>query len=390
MLKNKDLRELNKEEFKEVYKYLKDVTDNFGTINSSLILKNNQYLLILRTCLGLSQKEFAKYLGNSKDWCRHTEARRNKIEKLTIANRYSQKIELLIRKKNIRLKSSLEHWEKYNKYSKDQRLPEPKIKLKQFSKLTKEDLKTYFKLIKKETNNFTKIVPSLLIKMPQSILIIRIALCLSYIRLKKLGKVSEKSIGNYESLKSKIKPITARKLAKFFNGNLKNKSITYSKFLENYRILNGFYGCRNLNFLVEQGLNRLAKMNPNNYEKEISQFLEEQNINFESYKVLKGIKKKYNIDFYIENTNIAIEVFSYNNCKKKSDIKTKACFVDHRFQSLKLKNPNLKTIMCIKIEGKPILHKYFKDYINMELLNTDHLLINKELKNLSKIVNKTL
>ena len=66
MLKNEDLRNLNEEEFKQVYEYLRIKTENFKTITPSLILENNQYLLIFRICLGLSQKEFAKKLGKTK------------------------------------------------------------------------------------------------------------------------------------------------------------------------------------------------------------------------------------------------------------------------------------------------------------------------------------
>tara|TARA_Y100000034_G_scaffold136195_1_gene211413 strand:+ start:1473 stop:2459 length:987 start_codon:yes stop_codon:yes gene_type:complete len=326
-------------------------------------------------------------METSKGWCRHTEARRNKIEKSIIAKRYTKKIEKLINKNKINLENSLKNWENYNIYSKNQYLPEPEIKLKQFSKLTKNDLKKYLKLIKKETNNFTKIEPEIFIRIPQSITLFRIALCLSYVKLKKLKVISGRGLRSYDNLKSKIKPTTAKKLSNFFNKEFKNKSITYNKFLENYRILKGFYGCRNLNFLIEQGLNRLAKINPTKYKEEISKFLKKQNIKFERYKVLKGIKSKYNIDFYIPHKEIAIEVFSYNNCKKRSDIKWKACFVDHRFQSLKLKNPKTKTIMCIKIEGKSILHDYVKEYIDMELINTDYLLINKELNKLPRIIN---
>ena len=42
--------------------------------------------------------------------------------------------------------------------------------------------------------------------------------------------------------------------------------------------------------------------------------------------------------------------------------------------------------MCIRIEGKPILHNYVKNYIDMELLNTDYLLINKEVNNLLYLI----
>ena len=60
--------------------------------------------------------------------------------------------------------------------------------------------------------------------------------------------------------------------------------------------------------------------------------------------------------------------------------------VDHRFQALKKMHSDLITIMCIKITGKPILLDYVKEYLNIELLNTDYILINHEIKNLVTII----
>ena len=78
-----------------------------------------------------------------------------------------------------------------------------------------------------------------------------------------------------------------------------------------------------------------------------------------------------------KNKKIALEVFSYNN-KYRSRIKTKVCLMDHRFQILKNKNPNIKTMMCIQITGRPILKKYVRKYLEMETINTDYILINEE------------
>ena len=61
--------------------------------------------------------------------------------------------------------------------------------------------------------------------------------------------------------------------------------------------------------------------------------------------------------------------------------------VDHRFQALKQKYPNLITMMCIEIIGKPILYNYVKKYLDMETLNTDYLLINNHRKKLMEIIN---
>ena len=46
----KDLRDLNEEEFKEVYEHLKEKTNDFKIFLPSFILENNQFLLIIRSC----------------------------------------------------------------------------------------------------------------------------------------------------------------------------------------------------------------------------------------------------------------------------------------------------------------------------------------------------
>ncbi|MBI2110336.1 hypothetical protein HYT51_00975, partial [Candidatus Woesearchaeota archaeon] len=257
------------------------------------------------------------------------------------------------------------------------------------SKLNEEDLKEYFDLIKKETNNFTNFTSNLLIRIPQSILIFRIIFCLSYRRAAKL-LCEEGSIKNYEHLKCRVKPITAitvmNKIKELFE-NSNYRDISYEKFLENHRILSGFYGCRDLDFLIDQGLSRLAKINPTKFEEELYDLLKDK-INVKRYHIIKGVQGKYNVDFFIETKNkkIAIETFCYSNCKKKGNIKTKTSLVDHRFQSLKLEYPDLVTIMCVKIVGKPILEDYVKRYLKIELMNTDYFLLNGEVKKLLQIV----
>lgn len=129
---NLNLRQLTEEEFKQMFSYLKDKTKNFTEITPELILENNQHLLILRICLGLSQKEFAKQLGTTKDWCKHMEAQRRKIMHKIIAERYADKIQELLLQKKIFLEDAIINWSNYMFYSKDQILPEPKIKLKKY------------------------------------------------------------------------------------------------------------------------------------------------------------------------------------------------------------------------------------------------------------------
>src|SRR3989344_108096 len=72
-----DLRDINDEQFKTQYSYIKDETKNFTELKPEFLKENPQYLLVIRTALGLSQLEFSKKLGTTnKQWVRHFEAGR--------------------------------------------------------------------------------------------------------------------------------------------------------------------------------------------------------------------------------------------------------------------------------------------------------------------------
>ncbi|MEK6952548.1 MAG: hypothetical protein AABX29_06035 [Nanoarchaeota archaeon] len=375
-----DLRAISEQEFKEIFNHLKQKTDNFTTISPELILENNQYLLILRLCSGLSQESFAKYLGTTKDWCRHTEAGRNKIKHLAIAKRYNKQLEILLRDNLPTMENTVKKFKIY-KFSREQDLPKPEIELKQISKLTEENVKEYFNLIKKETNNFKEFKQDLLSRIPQAILIFRIVLCINHRKFAKILDIDSRSIRYYESASRIMKKSRSIELIKkieiLFKGYI--DEISLNQTIENFRILTNFYGNRNLDHLINQGLTNIGFIGENKYEEEILDILKRNNINYTRFALIEGINRKYNIDFLINNKNkkIILEVFSYNN-KKRSDIKTKVCVIDHRFQILKNKNPSIKTMMCIQTKGKPILKSYVRKYLEMETMNTDYMLINEE------------
>ena len=236
----KDIRFLKEDEFEQVYEYLKDKTNSFTEFSPDLIIENNQFLLIFRIILGMSQKEFAEKLSVTKDWCRHTEAGRNKIVHIAIAERYSYRIEKLLKNKKINLESSLNFHKKYLFYSKNQKLPEAEIKFKAFSLMDEEELIHYFDIVKKETNNFTYFDPNLLIRIPQSLTIFRIILCMSYRKLGKVLRIDQSYLRRFEHLEIKPKPITRdyfiTKIEDLFK-HITIKDIALDKVLENFRIL---------------------------------------------------------------------------------------------------------------------------------------------------------
>lgn len=169
----KDLRDLNEQEFKEVYEYVKERTNNFKVFSPNIITENNQFLLIIRACLGLSRKEFANKLNVCKDWCKYIESKRRKIINIKIARRYGNKIEALLVNNKISFEEALTSYKKYLFLSKNQNLQEPEIKFKKFSELNEKDVIEYFNIVKRETKNFSQFKSDLLIRIPQSLIIFR-------------------------------------------------------------------------------------------------------------------------------------------------------------------------------------------------------------------------
>ena len=392
---SKDLRDLNEKEFREVYSYLEKKTDGFKEVSPQLILENIQHLLIFRLCTGLSQKDFAKKLGKTKDTCRHNEARRRIILQKRIAKTYSDPIEKLLKENKVTFENTFQSWNKYM-FSRDQDLPEIKFKCKSISKISEEKLKELYEITKERTNNFTEFNPQLLSEIPQSLLIFRIIIREdNRVFAKKLGS-SERGYRRYESGRSKIKPKTAKKImtkiSEIFSER-KIKDIGFDQILENKRVLTNFFGNRNLEAMMKQGLNVLAKIPQSEFEKEIAKLLDKHSIPFEQCAIIDGVKKRYNIDFIIPNSKdpkITIEVFNHTMGGKSKNTKGKVRSIDHRFQSIKIKNPNVKTMIIMKLTGRPILLDFVKKSLDMEILNTDTMLINQEIQNLPEFLKKSV
>jgi len=386
----KDLRDLSEEEFREVYHYLEKKTGGFKKVTPELILENPQYILIFRLCTGLSQRDFAKKLGVTKDWCRHTEARRNKIIHMAIAERYNRKIEILLKKSEIVFEGTSKTQNEYM-FSRDQDLPEVKMKVKSISKISEENLKKLYEITKERTNNFTEFDPKLLSEIPQSLLIFRIIFREDHRIFAKKIEVCPRGIRRYESGRSKIKPRTAKNIMKIISKMFKENpkvNLNYEKVLENKRILTNFFGNRNLESMIEHGLKRLAGLKTNDFEKEVAKLLKKHSIPFEQAGVVSGLKRRYNIDFVIPNSKnpkLVIEAFRHTMGGKSKNTKSKVRSIDHRFQSIKLQNPKTKTLMIMKLTGKAILLDFVKKSLHLETLNTDTMLINQEIKYLPEL-----
>jgi hypothetical protein len=384
---SKDLRDLNEEEFREVYGYLEKETNNFKSISPELILENNKYILIFRLCTGLPQKEFSKKIGRGSDTCRHTEAGRRTILQKRIAERYSKPIEKLLKNYKITFEKTFETWKQYM-FARDQTLQEPKTKFGSITKISDENLKKLYEITKERTKNFTEFNYNLLLEIPQTLLVFRSIFKEDHRTFaRKLG-LCPKGYRSYEAARVRVKPRTAKRVTKrlpdmFDNESIRN--IKFDKILENKRILSNFFGHRNHAAAMRQGLNILAKLPQTEFENEVASLLKSHSIPFDQSSVVCGLKRDYNVDFIIPNSKdpkIIIEVFMNTMGGKSRNTISKIRSIDHRFHSIKMNSPKIKTMIIMKLTGKPILLDDTKRKYDLEILDTDKMIINQEIKDL--------
>lgn len=387
-----DFRKLNEEQFKEVLIDFMEETNNFKEFDPEIIIENIQSLLITRICLGLSQKEFARKMNRTKDNIRHLESGRRYICKKAIANEYAYHIKSLMRKRDISIEKAIENWRKYCFISRDQNLPEPEIKVKQISKLNEEEFKEFFELIRKETENFKKFDPNFLVRIPQSVMVFRVVLGINHRKFARILNINSRGLRKYEKLEMKIKPATSKRLMKIIRNLYSEKSdVSLENVLENFRVFKNFYGTRNLKSCMNQGLTVLA-MKRSPIELKIENIFKRSGIPFENNVIIEGNKKRYNVDFVIPNSKkpkIVIECFEAVKKTTNRIWKYRVCLVDHRFRSIKLKYPKIKSMMIIDFSGRPILHDFMKKRIEMELMDTDFCIINKDIDKIPDIVQNT-
>lgn len=168
----------------------------------------------------------------------------------------------------------------------------------------------------------------------------------------------------------------------FLQSNIK---VTFEEVLKNFRAFKNFLS---LDFKVHSrnGLEVARRQELTETEIEIKNILLENSFHdFETHASIDGLSKVLNVDFVIpraNNPHIVIETFLVNS---KWKFLHRISEIDHRFQMLKLKNPNLRTLLVIKFT-KPIIMETMRKFIQLELLNTDNLLINEEMEQLPELL----
>ena len=378
-VKKIDLRKLDEKEFIKIFSYLQKQTNDFKKFSRELLLENNQYLFTLRICLGLTHDDLARELNVSKGWVRHTEAGRNVIMHEKIADRYVKKLEALMKRKEITLEKTLENLKRYYLFAKDQNLPEVDTKFKPLMEMSDGEFKEYFELISKETENFTKFHPSLLVRIPQSILVFRIALGIDHRKFATLLGIDSRRLRSYEHLKVRIKPQTAVKFVEKIDQLFRKTEVQFQDALQNlYRFKNVFQK-RSLHSCIEQGLRLAGKLPPNELENKVGDMLEKAEIPFEIHARIEGLKRDYNVDFAIpsgQTPKVIIEVTEPTLLRgKKKNYRQHVCLLDHKFQMIKARHPSLLTILVLLPNGIPTDMQRMEEMIQAETLNTDMYVI---------------
>ncbi len=248
--------------------------------------------------------------------------------------------------------------------------PKPKYNLKRLSDMSKDDFIEYVKLLTKDTKNFTNFDPKIIMRSPRFITVFRLLLGLNIRQLCSLLNMETRRIRKYESFTERMLPETSSRIMNLFERLIKNKGIS-----------------------LERGLKRFEKSSPfTKLELDIKDILEQNKVPFKIHQDLKSARKKLNVDFVIpdeENPLIAIEVTNF--CRKKLstryNINVRTVYIDHRFQLLKLKHKNIKTILGINCsEGQRNL---VKRIIKRETVNTNFYFVNK-FNNLGKRIKEIM
>ncbi len=376
----KDLRELKKEEFKQVYEYVKSKTDNFTHLDKSLLEENPQYLLVVRFTLGLSQLEFSKLLGTTnKQWVRHFEAGRQGFKQSKMYEKAFDLINKLYSEdKVIDYRNTLLCWKRsYAARSKSFLKPrKEKYIIKKFNRTTIDNFKVYFNYLKKETKNFTHFNKDILYTTPEFIVVFRIILDLSHRSLAKILKIMPRTVRLNETRQYKMTP----EKCEFYTKNFR-RLFKKNKMIGNVNINNAIKNFKRISRYDEFEEEVIQELKSNKIKLYYDQY-KDLNSNYAKIHVdLMLNKTKRNFDFLIFKNNkpiIVIEATKLMGTNTQDRIRIRAryriSYLDHRFQMLKQHYPKIITFTTIKCQKDR--EDLIKRFLKMEVMNTDFYFVN--------------
>lgn len=358
----KDLREMNEEQFRYLYEYLREQTNNFSNINVDFLKKNPQYLIVFRLTFGLSQEKMSQMIG-TKQFVRHFEAGRQNYKRSSKLKECANVLNTLgTKRKLVPLSKSLDLFIRYRRARRQffYKSPDPNYQLKRIFEMSPKKFEIQFNFLKDKTKNFNVFEPNLFIQNPQLFAVFRVILDMNIQKFSSAIGKSARVLRKYESFGYRMMPETAKEIAERIG----------SLFIERK-----FKGNVNFNDVVEN-FQRFTFFEPK--EVEIMKLLMEHSIPYEIHANLNGIKKKLNVDFVIPSSKsplIILEVTKLST-KKRKDIVHRIAYIDHRFQLLKLSNPRLITFIIIECSDSQ--EKLVRRIVEREVVNTDFCLINEK------------
>lgn len=394
----KDLREMSEGQFAEAFEMLRERTKDWSEPLLRVLSENPQFLSVIRCGLGLSKLSLAKILMISLGEINNVEAGITKLKMIKKKTKaWLISLEGAVLKDPPSLERGLKTWGKFQ-FSRDRNLTSIPQTNKSISNASEEEIKARFKRLMKDTKCFTEITPKILFDNPQSLLIFRLLLRFTQGQFARELETDFSCLNEWENGKTKMRFQIAEKLS----SKLSNLFERFEPELKIENVLTGFKMFRNggssrrpLDWLVENGLRSVKGAETTESEREVIKILNENCIPFERNAIVEGVKRKINVDFAIPSgvkPEIVVETFLFGSRKITfCEFGRKLRLTDQRFQMLKLRNPSIKTVTNPKIT---LLEDFQRERIEklseLEVLNTDFILINERIKELPKIVKRII
>jgi len=385
--KLEDIREMSEEQFVEAFEMLRDRTRDWIEFSPEILIEESRHLFVVRCVLGLSQRDFAKKVGFDRGTVRGIEAGRSKFVHLGPAKRWSSKISGLIRETRPSIETGLAKLIEFRRCRMGHKFEKVS---KPITKISEEDLLELFQETRKLTKGFTEFSPRILMKFPRFLLIFRLLLGFSHDKFGKVLEVHERSVRSrekgMESIGRNLASRLAIKIGELFE--VQKPATDFESVLHRFKLFKLFLH-DGIEGDVERGLIFAKKQHPSEIEQDIIEILKSHSIEFTLHPVIQGLKKKLCLDFAVPSDvkpKFVIEAFSFRLDKPLGQVLKRVRETDHRFRMIKLKEADIKCLLCIKFTGKDIPTKRIKEFIGLELIDTDFLLVSEEIRSIDEIL----
>ncbi len=377
------IKSMNEDDAEKLFLWMREKTNNFKEISLPLFLSNPSLIIFFLRCFtGLSQKDFSKMIGATKDFIRHLENGREKIIHAGPALRWLPKINEILNSKQTSLEEFKRNFEKIA-FKKQEEVE----KRESFRELTKEEFLLKIKELKEKSNNF-KEINKVLKEDARNLFLLRVLFKMRIKELAEVLKIEREEVKRWESGEGRMTPEIREKIAKFFEEKLKNFSFDENIVAKNFEEMSKIKTSLNPEPLIRNGLRIIENLPPTLLEEEIIKVLKEKGLPFQLHATIE-CTIPINVDFAIPNKDAprkVIEVSEMNTSRR--NILNKIEIIDHRFQHIKRKDPAIQTTMIIKSDK--FFNEERKEKVKDSLLNTDVLILGNSIEEIREEVKKLL